>query len=86
MIIFQFIPNWIAPNLLTFAGFVCMVIDFVLLSYYDYDFTAAEKPEGYDAGGSVLPNSIITVCGVLLFLAYNFGKFCVHELINFANN
>ncbi|XP_026332768.1 ethanolaminephosphotransferase 1-like [Hyposmocoma kahamanoa] len=69
--IVKFIPNWIAPNLLTFAGFMCMVIDALLLSYYDYDFTASGKPEGYEAGGREMSDWVLTVCGVLLFLAYN---------------
>ncbi|XP_023937193.1 ethanolaminephosphotransferase 1 [Bicyclus anynana] len=68
----RFIPKWIAPNLLTFAGFLCMVLTVLIIMVYDYDCTAAGRPgsktieEHYTK-----PNWVYTVCAVLVFLAYN---------------
>lgn len=31
-------PKWLAPNLLTFTGFMCLVAEFILFSIYDYSF------------------------------------------------
>ncbi|CAG4938657.1 unnamed protein product [Colias eurytheme] len=60
-------PKWVAPNLLTFLGFVCMLVNVILLMYYDYNLTAS----GGDPGAKPIPQCIFTICGVLLFLAYN---------------
>ncbi|VVC86410.1 unnamed protein product [Leptidea sinapis] len=38
---YKIIPKWIAPNLLTFAGFICMLVDVMLLMVLDYDCTAS---------------------------------------------
>ncbi|XP_013191871.1 ethanolaminephosphotransferase 1 [Amyelois transitella] len=68
----KFIPKWIAPNLLTFLGFVCMVVDVILLWIYDYGYTASGGPGGvvnYDQSG--MPQWVYPTCGILLFLAYN---------------
>ncbi|XP_026750531.2 ethanolaminephosphotransferase 1-like [Galleria mellonella] len=67
----QFIPKWIAPNLLTFAGFVCMVIDVVILSIYDYKLYASGGPADRIINETELPFWVYPVCGLLLFLAYN---------------
>ncbi|KAM3956735.1 ethanolaminephosphotransferase 1 isoform 2-T2 [Aphomia sociella] len=70
----KFIPKWIAPNLLTFAGFLCMVIDVIILSIYDYELYASGGRPGhrlmnYDENG--MPHWVYPFCGFLLFLAYN---------------
>lgn len=31
-------PMWLAPNLITFVGFLCLIFNFLLFSYYDYSF------------------------------------------------
>lgn len=31
-------PTWLAPNVLTFTGFLCLIVNFILFSIYDYDF------------------------------------------------
>lgn len=31
-------PKWLAPNLLTFTGFLCLIVNFVFFSIYDYSF------------------------------------------------
>ncbi|KAF9797693.1 hypothetical protein SFRURICE_017888 [Spodoptera frugiperda] len=67
----KFIPKSIAPNLITFAGFLCMVIAVVTLTVYDYDFYAVGGRPGVVGSGSEVPNWVFTMCGVLVFLAYN---------------
>ena len=37
-------PRWVAPNLLTFVGFIFCFGHFGLLALYDYDFSAATYP------------------------------------------
>ncbi|XP_049880112.1 ethanolaminephosphotransferase 1-like isoform X1 [Pectinophora gossypiella] len=56
----KFIPDSIAPNLITFVGFLFMVADVAVLTWLDYDGT-----------GSNVPGWVFTMCGTLLFLAYN---------------
>lgn len=47
----QFLPTWLAPNLITFTGFMFLVLNFVMLAFYDFDFNASGKfsllPEYY---------------------------------------
>ncbi|CAF3881954.1 unnamed protein product [Rotaria magnacalcarata] len=35
----EFFPRWFAPNLMTFLGFLLLVFNFLIFSYYDFDFT-----------------------------------------------
>jgi hypothetical protein len=35
---------WVAPNLLTFVGFLCCVGHFLLLTIFDYSYTAGTAP------------------------------------------
>ncbi|XP_053618267.1 ethanolaminephosphotransferase 1-like isoform X2 [Plodia interpunctella] len=68
----KLIPKRIAPNLLTFLGFLCMVVDVALLWVYDYGYTASGGPGAvvnYDQSG--VPHWVFPTCGVMLFLAYN---------------
>ncbi|KAM3929125.1 ethanolaminephosphotransferase 1-like [Leptodactylus fuscus] len=37
----QVVPLWIAPNMLTFSGFLIIVVNYILLSYYDWDYSAS---------------------------------------------
>lgn len=39
----QFLPTWLAPNLITFTGFMFLVLNFVMLAFYDFDFYASGK-------------------------------------------
>ena len=34
----KFFPLWLAPNLITFVGFLCLIVQFILFSIYDYSF------------------------------------------------
>lgn len=69
--VFQWCPKWIAPNLLTFAGFLFTVLNFLLLSYYDYNFYASsdEHPEF-----PAVPQWVWAVAALNIFLAYTLGK------------
>uniref|UniRef100_A0A7M4FA61 Selenoprotein I n=1 Tax=Crocodylus porosus TaxID=8502 RepID=A0A7M4FA61_CROPO len=60
------VPQWVAPNLLTFSGFVMLLINYFLLSFYDWDYTAS----------GTSPGSIPT--WVWLFSA--FATFCAYTL------
>ncbi|CAH2057382.1 unnamed protein product, partial [Iphiclides podalirius] len=74
----ELVPRWVAPNVLTFAGFLLTVLDFALLSYYDYDYTAAsasvmnvtiaEQP--LESRPEVIPQRLWYVLAAFLFLAY----------------
>lgn len=37
----QFLPTWLAPNLITFTGFMFLVLNFLMLAFYDFDFNAS---------------------------------------------
>jgi len=37
----QVLPTWIAPNLITFTGFMFLVLTFTLLSFFDFNFDAS---------------------------------------------
>ncbi|XP_017770571.1 PREDICTED: ethanolaminephosphotransferase 1-like [Nicrophorus vespilloides] len=60
-------PRWIAPNLLTFSGFLFTFATLLLLSYYDYDFyaNARDHPEV-----DPIPNWVFMTSAIFLFLAY----------------
>lgn len=50
----QILPTWLAPNLITFTGFMFLVLTFTLLSFFDFDFYASgevNKPCVYDCFG-----------------------------------
>ncbi|XP_063699759.1 ethanolaminephosphotransferase 1 [Culicoides brevitarsis] len=59
-------PKWIAPNVLTFVGFLFTVLNFVLLSYYDYHFYASTELEG----ATPIPNWVWLAAAINIFLAY----------------
>lgn len=63
----QFFPKWLAPNVMTFSGFLILVANFLLLSYYDWSFDAAEL----DLQGQLtVPSWVWLVCGVGTFVAH----------------
>ncbi|XP_012944001.1 ethanolaminephosphotransferase 1 [Aplysia californica] len=39
----QFVPLWVAPNLLTFTGFMMLLVNFAVMTYYDPHFFAASR-------------------------------------------
>ncbi|XP_022123539.2 ethanolaminephosphotransferase 1 [Pieris rapae] len=73
----ELVPRWVAPNVLTFSGFLLTVLDFILLSYYDYDYTAASAVvknetvvEPLNGRTEVIPQRLWYFLSVFLFLAY----------------
>ncbi|XP_026728145.1 ethanolaminephosphotransferase 1-like [Trichoplusia ni] len=69
--IVKIIPKWVAPNVITFAGFLCMVVSMVLLTVYDYELYAVGGRPGAKPYASEIPNWVFFACSVLVFLAYN---------------
>ncbi|CAB3223752.1 unnamed protein product [Arctia plantaginis] len=63
----QFCPEWVAPNLLTFSGFLLTVLNFFLFTYYDYGFYAMTKE---NINNDCIPNWVWAVSSVNLFVAY----------------
>lgn len=61
----QFFPRWLAPNLITFTGFLLTVVNFLLIGYYDYHFEAADDPTF-----SKIPRWVFLVAAFNIFLAY----------------
>ncbi|EDS32733.1 phosphatidyltransferase [Culex quinquefasciatus] len=62
----EYFPKWVAPNVMTFAGFLFTVLNFVMLSWYDWGFWAST-----DLPGSVpIPNWFWAAAAVNIFLAY----------------
>lgn len=68
-------PLWVAPNLLTFVGFLCCVGHFGLLAIYDYNFKSATAPPSVShlpdvpAGDPVL-GWVWLMVALLLFLSH----------------
>lgn len=60
----KFFPRWMAPNVMTFAGFLLTVLNFFLFSYYDYHFSSA------DQAVSLIPNWLWLLAAVNLWVAY----------------
>jgi len=61
-------PRWVAPNLLTFVGFMFCFGHFGLLALYDYDFSAATFPE--NPGQNSIPGFVWVLVALFLFLAH----------------
>ncbi|XP_032398400.1 ethanolaminephosphotransferase 1 isoform X2 [Etheostoma spectabile] len=60
----KFLPTWLAPNLITFTGFMFLVLNFFMLAFYDFDFTASA------AGHVHVPSWVWVAAGIFNFLAY----------------
>ena len=69
---FQIYPLWIAPNVLTFSGFLLLVMNFVAMIYYDLDFYASSRdhPEF-----PPVPNWMWLVCAINTFLSHTLGRY-----------
>ncbi|XP_055298290.1 ethanolaminephosphotransferase 1 isoform X2 [Sitodiplosis mosellana] len=61
----QFFPRWVAPNLITFTGFLLTIVNFLLIGYYDFNFNAAN-----DHSKSVIPDWVWIVASINIFVAY----------------
>lgn len=62
----QFFPKWIAPNLITFVGFLFTALNFIILTWYDWNFYAST---GYEAT-TPIPNWFWALAAFNIFLAY----------------
>uniref|UniRef100_A0A3Q0REM3 Ethanolaminephosphotransferase 1 n=1 Tax=Amphilophus citrinellus TaxID=61819 RepID=A0A3Q0REM3_AMPCI len=60
----KFLPTWLAPNLITFTGFMFLVLNFLMLAFYDFDFNASS------AGHEHVPSWVWVAAGIFNFLAY----------------
>ncbi|KAF4520542.1 hypothetical protein B566_EDAN008741 [Ephemera danica] len=60
-------PMWVAPNILTFVGFLFTVLNFLIFSWYDYSFYASssDHPEA-----APIARWVWGLAAVNLFLAY----------------
>lgn len=65
----QYFPKSLAPNLITFVGFLLTIVNFLLIGYYDYDFTASDK-----GSQSPVPNWVWITAAINIFVAYTLGK------------
>lgn len=63
----QLVPMNIAANTLTFVGFMLLPLSFVILAYYDYDFTRNHS----------IPQWVWLMCAFNNFMSHTLGKFCV---------
>uniref|UniRef100_A0A8C4M0E3 Ethanolaminephosphotransferase 1 n=1 Tax=Equus asinus TaxID=9793 RepID=A0A8C4M0E3_EQUAS len=57
-------PTWLAPNLITFSGFLLVVFNFLFMAYFDPDFYASAP------GHKHVPDWVWIVVGILNFIAY----------------
>lgn len=62
----QLFPKSIAPNVLTFVGFLFTVLNFLLLSWYDFHFYASTG----EPGSVPIPRWVWGAAAVNIFLAY----------------
>ncbi|KAK6488545.1 ethanolaminephosphotransferase 1-like [Huso huso] len=60
----KFLPTWLAPNLITFTGFIFLVLNFLMLAFFDYDFYASAPDHVH------VPSWVWIVAGLLNFIAY----------------
>ena len=58
-------PKWIAPNLLTFVGFLCCFLHYLLPALYDYNFTASTLNSS-----NYIPPLVWLLAGIFLFLSH----------------
>lgn len=61
----QYFPFWLAPNLITFVGFLLTAINYLLIAFFDYDFTAASS-----SSTNSIPPWVFLVVGINVFVAY----------------
>jgi hypothetical protein len=55
---------------MTYAGFLLTALNFVMLSYYDWDFYASTDDESYKP----IPNWFWLFASINIFLAYTLGE------------
>ncbi|XP_061454360.1 ethanolaminephosphotransferase 1-like [Rhineura floridana] len=74
----KIVPLWIAPNLLSFTGFMMILINYFILSFYDWDYTTSGSSPGF------IPTWVWIFCAFATFCAYalveDIGPISVPEL------
>lgn len=65
---FQIVPRWVAPNLLTFSGFLLTILNFLIIGYFDWGFDAANGDK------NTVPRYIWLIAAINIFVAYTLGK------------
>ncbi|XP_011500096.1 PREDICTED: ethanolaminephosphotransferase 1-like isoform X2 [Ceratosolen solmsi marchali] len=65
--VIQYCPKWVAPNALTYAGFLFTVVNFIMFAMYDYYFFASsdDHPQ-YPA----IPKWFFAMAAFNIFMAY----------------
>ncbi|XP_014674567.1 PREDICTED: ethanolaminephosphotransferase 1-like [Priapulus caudatus] len=63
----KILPHWLAPNLMTFTGFLLLVVNFVVLSYYDFHFFASSD---YNPDYLPVPGWVWLFCAFTNFFAH----------------
>ena len=76
----QLFPRWIAPNVLTVTGFLFIVFNAGLLTYYDYDFSASSDTIN---STQPIPNWVWLVCAVCHFLSHNLDGIDGEAILDF---
>lgn len=79
--LFQFCPTWIAPNVLTFSGFLFTVVNFVMFAYFDPNFHASSIDVDKQLYPPI-PRWVFLLAAINLFLAHTLGE----ENMNFKIN
>uniref|UniRef100_A0A8D0FQG0 Ethanolaminephosphotransferase 1 n=1 Tax=Strix occidentalis caurina TaxID=311401 RepID=A0A8D0FQG0_STROC len=64
--IIKIVPLWIAPNVLTFSGFVMILVNYFLISFYDWDYTASGTSPGLVPTWVWLFSAFTTFCAYAL--------------------
>lgn len=71
-----------APNLITFIGFLLTIVNFLLIGYYDFDFKAAN-----DHTKRVIPDWVWIVASINIFVAYTLGEEIISNIrSNYVSN
>ncbi|KAK6622402.1 hypothetical protein RUM44_002213 [Polyplax serrata] len=65
--VIEFCPMWVAPNVLTFVGFLITVATFFIFSYYDASFYASSRDY---PDHPPIPNWVFLMAAFNVFLAY----------------
>ncbi|XP_064605511.1 ethanolaminephosphotransferase 1-like [Liolophura sinensis] len=63
----EFVPRWIAPNVLTLMGFLLLLVNFSLTTYYDPHFYAASRDH---LESPPIPNWVWLLCAINNFLSH----------------
>ncbi|XP_063983253.1 ethanolaminephosphotransferase 1-like isoform X2 [Diachasmimorpha longicaudata] len=63
----EYCPKWVAPNVLTFAGFLFTVFNFLMFSYYDYYLYASSDDQ---PDFKQIPLGVYALGAFNIFMAY----------------